>query len=120
MHAQSGTKAHPNPPPPGPERPAAQRLVEQRAARQPGEQHPRDRLRAFRGARRRHAGRQRRGGRRRRGDRRYVLRGAVPTLPAPAAAHRGKIVRVEGRDGAADGLFICEKDAAGGYAWRKI
>jgi hypothetical protein len=30
------------------------------------------------------------------------------------------MLRVEGGDGAADGLFVCEKDAAGAYAWRKI
>ena len=50
----------------------------------------------------------------------YVLPGAVPALPAAAAEHRGKMVRVEGGDGAADGLFVCEKDAGGAYAWRKI
>lgn len=50
----------------------------------------------------------------------YVLPGAVPALPPAGAAHRGKMVRVEGGDGAADGLFICEKDAGGGFAWRKI
>lgn len=50
----------------------------------------------------------------------YVLPGSVPSLPPPAAGHRGKIVRLEGGDGAADGLFVCEKDAAGAYAWRKI
>ena len=50
----------------------------------------------------------------------YARPGAVTSLPAAAAKHRGKMVRVEGGDGAADGLFICEKDAAGTFAWRKI
>jgi hypothetical protein len=50
----------------------------------------------------------------------YVLPGAAPGLPAAAAEHRGKMVRLEGGHGTADGLFICEKDAAGAYSWRKI
>ena len=49
-----------------------------------------------------------------------VLPGAVPALPAPAAGHRGKMVRVEGGAGTHDRLFICEKDATGKYVWRQL
>lgn len=49
-----------------------------------------------------------------------VRPGTVHALPAAAAGHRGKMLRVEGGDGASDRLFICEKDAAGAYAWRQI
>lgn len=50
----------------------------------------------------------------------HVLPGAVAALPAAAAEQRGRMLRVEGADGAADGLFICEKDAAGAFTWRRI
>jgi hypothetical protein len=50
----------------------------------------------------------------------YVVPGSVPDLPPPGVEHRGKMIRVEGGAGAADRLFICEKDAAGKYAWRPL
>ncbi|MFL5539865.1 MAG: glycosyl hydrolase family 28-related protein [Longimicrobiaceae bacterium] len=50
----------------------------------------------------------------------YLRPGAVGALPAAAAQHRGKLVRVEGGAGVADTLHICEKNAAGAYVWRQI
>ncbi len=45
---------------------------------------------------------------------------AVSALPEPSPTHRGHLLRLEGAPGAADGLFICEKDAAGKYVWRAL
>jgi hypothetical protein len=50
----------------------------------------------------------------------FLATGAVAALPKPAGEHRGRMLRVEGDATHADGLFICEKDAAGGYVWRKL
>jgi hypothetical protein len=50
----------------------------------------------------------------------YVLPGAAATLPVADSERRGQIIRVEGAVGKPDELFICEKDAAGKYAWRKL
>lgn len=45
---------------------------------------------------------------------------AAQSLPAATPEHRGQMVRLEGDAAHPDGLYICEKDAAGNYAWRKL
>lgn len=50
----------------------------------------------------------------------FLRPGAVGALPTASAQYRGQVVRVEGGAGVADALYICEKNAANAYAWRKI
>jgi hypothetical protein len=50
----------------------------------------------------------------------FVTPGAITALPAPGAEHRGRMLRVEGDATHADGLFVCEKNAAGEYIWRPL
>lgn len=46
--------------------------------------------------------------------------GTVTSLPTASITYRGMFLRVEGAAGVADGLYICEKDAADTYVWRQI
>lgn len=41
----------------------------------------------------------------------------VSTLPTASAGLRGVVIRVEGATGVADGLYLCQKDAANAYVW---
>ena len=45
---------------------------------------------------------------------------ANSTLPTASSTHRGRMIRVEGATGVADGLYICEKNASDAYVWRQI
>lgn len=44
--------------------------------------------------------------------------GAVPVLPAPTEALRGRILRVEGAAG--DSVHVCVRTAGGGHAWVRL
>lgn len=52
--------------------------------------------------------------------RRYLQAGNITSLPAADSSMRGRMVRVEGGSGVADGLYICMKNADGTYTWKTI
>jgi hypothetical protein len=50
----------------------------------------------------------------------YMQPGKVTSLPTASATYRGKIIRIEGATGVADGLYICLKSSTDTYSWKPI